>query len=218
MIAAEAPACILIDEFVARAGRGLRPEAPGLLEPQSNPKGDHELELDGAPVLLARTPKPAAVLVPVVLREGETMVLFTQRAPGLRDHSGQIAFPGGKLDAGETALDTALREAQEEIGLEPALVEPLGYLDAYLSSSNYLVMPVVGLVTPNFQLAPNPGEVAEVFEVPLGFLMDPDNHELHAREWKGRIRQYYAIPHGERYIWGVTAGIVRNLYERLYIA
>lgn len=206
-----------IEDFIARAEEGLRPEPPSILDPQANPKGDHELELDGTPVLGAGLPKPAAVLVPVVLRQGEAMVLFTQRAPGLRDHSGQIAFPGGKIDRTDaSALATALREAQEEIGLEPSLVTPIGYLDAYLSSSNYIVMPVVGLVTPVFQLSLNRAEVADVFEVPLRFLMDPENHELHAREWKGRLRQYYAIPFGERYIWGVTAGIVRNLYERLY--
>jgi 8-oxo-dGTP pyrophosphatase MutT (NUDIX family) len=206
-----------IGDFIARAMVALRREPPSVLDPQANPKGDHELELDGTPVLGAALPKPAAVLVPVVLREGEAMVLFTQRAPGLRDHSGQVAFPGGKIDQTDaSALSTALREAQEEIGLEPSLVTPLGYLDAYLSSSNYIVMPVVGLVTPVFQLSLNTAEVAEVFEVPLRFLMDPENHELRSREWKGRLRQYYAIPFGERYIWGVTAGIVRNLYERLY--
>lgn len=206
-----------IDDFILRAEAALRREPPSILDPQANPKGDHELEPDGTPVLGTNLPKPAAVLVPVVLREREAMVLFTQRAPGLRDHSGQIAFPGGKIDATDaSALATALREAEEEIGLEPSLVRPIGYLDAYLSSSNYIVMPVVGLVTPVFQLSLNTAEVSDVFEVPLSFLMDPENHELHAREWKGRLRQYYAIPFGERYIWGVTAGIVRNLYERLY--
>src|SRR5215204_6727882 len=132
-------------------------------------------------------------------------------------HSGQIAFPGGKIDADDPSpLDTALREADEEIGLDRRLVRPLGYLDSYLSSSGYIVFPAVGVVTPRFELTLNRHEVADVFEVPLSFLMDPANHEIHAREWKGRIRQYYAIPFRDRYIWGVTAGILRNLYVRLY--
>lgn len=203
--------------FARQASSKLRREPPGLLEPQSNPKGDHELEFDGTPPVLASLPKPAAVLVPVVLREDEPTVLFTQRASNLRAHSGQIAFPGGRMDEDdETPLVTALREAEEEIGLERGFVRPVGYLDAYLSSSGYLVMPVVAVVEPRFTLSLNPTEVADAFEVPLGFLLDPNNHEIHAREWKGRIRQYYAIPFRERYIWGVTAGILRNLYVRLY--
>jgi 8-oxo-dGTP pyrophosphatase MutT (NUDIX family) len=205
------------DEFLARAASRLRREPPGLLEPRGNPKGDHELALDGSPYIHPALPKPAAVLVPVVMHEDDAAVLLTVRAPGLRDHSGQIALPGGKIDAeDESPLSTALREADEEIGLDPRHVRPLGYLDAYLSSSGYFVVPVVGLVSPRLSLRLNPTEVADAFEVPLGFLMDPSNHELHAREWKGRLRQYYAIAFREHYIWGVTAGIIRNMYERLY--
>ncbi len=205
------------DTFVRRAARGLRREPPGILDPQGNPRGDHELEFDGRPAVQASLPKPAAVLVPIVMRDEEPTVLFTERAAGLRDHSGQIAFPGGKMDADDpTPLETALREAEEEIGLPRSVVRPLGFLDSYLSSSGYLVFPVVGLVAPRFSLKLNTCEVADAFEVPLAFVMDADNHELHAREWKGRIRQYYAIPYGDRYIWGVTAGILRNLYVRLY--
>ena len=201
--------------LMAQAIERLRSEPPGVLEPHSNPKGDHELQFDGT-FLPPRLPKPAAVLVPIVAHDEQATVLLTQRAPDLRDHSGQIAFPGGKVDADEIPLEAALREAEEEIGLERRHVRPLGYLDPYLSSSGYHIMPVVSLVSPPFALTPNHTEVAEVFEVPLAFLMDPDNHELHAREWRGRVRQYYAIPFGRRYIWGVTAGILRNLYERLY--
>jgi 8-oxo-dGTP pyrophosphatase MutT (NUDIX family) len=113
-------------------------------------------------------------------------------------------------------VETALREAEEEIGLERRFVRTLGFLDNYLSGTGYLVVPVVGLVRPGFSLTLNTHEVTEAFEVPLAFLLDPSNHELHAREWRGAIRQYYAIPFGERYIWGVTAGILRNLYVRLY--
>jgi 8-oxo-dGTP pyrophosphatase MutT (NUDIX family) len=202
--------------FLARAAERLRSAPPGALEPHSNPKGDHELQFDGPFRPPAQPPKSAAVLVPIVMHDGEAMVLLTQRAAGLRNHSGQIAFPGGRLDPGETPLDAALREAEEEIGLARRHVRPLGYLDGYLSASGYHVVPVVGLVSPGFALTLNPHEVAEAFEAPLAFLMDPDNHELHAREWRGRVRQYYAIPFGDRYIWGVSAGILRNLYERLY--
>jgi 8-oxo-dGTP pyrophosphatase MutT (NUDIX family) len=205
------------DEFERRAAHRLRREPPGILDPKGNPPGDHELELDGRAFVMPALPKPAAVLVPIVMHEEDATVLFTERASNLRDHSGQIAFPGGKIDAEDPSpLDTALREAEEEIGLERGCVRPLGYLDSYLSSSGYIVFPVVGLVSPRFRLTLNRHEVADAFEVPLGFLMDPNNHELHARRWKGRIRQYYAIPFRERYIWGVTAGILRNLYIRLY--
>ena len=203
--------------FARHASPKLRREPPGLLDPQSNPKGDHELEFDGTPLVLTSLPKPAAVLVPVLLREHEPTVLFTERALNLRAHSGQIAFPGGRMDEDDdTPLVTALREAEEEIGLDRGFVRPVGYLDAYLSSSGYLVTPVVAVVDPRFTLCLNPTEVADAFEAPLAFLLDPNNHEIHAREWKGRIRQYYAIPFRERYIWGVTAGILRNLYVRLY--
>jgi 8-oxo-dGTP pyrophosphatase MutT (NUDIX family) len=203
------------DAFLSRALNKLRPEPPGPLEPHSNPNGDHALEA-GTPRMLTAPPKPAAVLVPVVMHEDEPTMLLTQRASHMRNHSGQIALPGGRIDEGETPLATALREAEEEIGLARRLARPIGYLDPYLSSTGYLVLPVVALVEPRFTLNLNPSEVADAFEVPLAFLMDPANHELHAREWKGRIRQYYAIPFRERYIWGVTAGILRNLYVRLY--
>ena len=126
-------------------------------------------------------------------------------------------FPGGRVDPTDASvLEAAYREAEEEIGLSARFISPLGYLDAYLSTTNYLVIPVVAQVSPSYTLSLNPHEVADTFEVPLGFLMDPAHHELHAREWKGRLRRYYAMPYEGRYIWGVTAGIIRNLYERLY--
>jgi 8-oxo-dGTP pyrophosphatase MutT (NUDIX family) len=204
-----------LDEFTERARRHLRREPPGPLDPRSDPKGDHAL--DEMRILPNGEPKAAAVLVPVVAHPDETTVLLTQRATGLRAHSGQIAFPGGRLDPDDVSpLAAALREAEEEIGLAAADVRPLGYLDAYLSGTGYLVTPTVALVRPGAPLALNPDEVTETFEVPLGFLMDPARHEIHAREWNGRQRRYYAIPFGDRYIWGVTAGIIRNLYERLY--
>jgi 8-oxo-dGTP pyrophosphatase MutT (NUDIX family) len=204
------------DSFETRAARHLLREPPGILEALTDPNGDHALEKAGWSSAPPARPKPAAVLVPVVMHEDEATVLFTERASHLRDHSGQIALPGGKIDPDETPRDTALREAEEEIGLDPGLVRPVGHLDTYLASSGYIVFPVVGLVTPGFTLRLNAHEVEDAFEVPLSFLMDPENHEIHAREWKGRIRQYYAMPFGDRYIWGVTAGILRNLYVRLY--
>ncbi len=168
----------------------------------------------GADVLaLAR---PAAVLAPVVARPGGLTVLLTQRASGLRAHSGQIAFPGGKIDPGETPREAALREAFEEIGLEERFVEPLGWLDPYLTGTGFRIAPLVALVNPSFAPAVNPLEVEEVFETPFSFLMDPANHRLDEREWQGRMRKFYVMPHEGRYIWGATAGILRNLYERLF--
>ena len=207
-------ASLTLDEFTARARRHLRAEPPGPDEPRADPKGDAAVEIVNA--LHGGKAKAAAVVVPVIAHPEETTVLLTQRATDLRAHSGQIAFPGGRLDDGETALTAALREAEEEIGLGAGAIQPLGYLDAYLSGTGYLVTPVVALVAPGAPLSLNHAEVVETFEVPLGFLMDPARHEIHERELKGRLRRYYAIPFGDRYIWGVTAGIIRNLYERLY--
>src|SRR6185312_14167934 len=160
--------------------------------------------------------RPAAVLIPVVER-AEPTVLLTQRTADLTTHSGQIAFPGGKIDPGDASpLEAALREANEEIGLERGMVEPVGYLDLYLTFSGFRVLPVVARVEVDYRLKINPAEVADAFEVPLAFLMEPNNHQFLTRDWKGIQRRYYAMPFGERYIWGVTAGILRNLYERIY--
>jgi 8-oxo-dGTP pyrophosphatase MutT (NUDIX family) len=206
-------------DFLARAARGLRRDPPTIDQPRSDPKGDHSHDFANEPEIAPGSAKPAAVLVPVVLRPTEISLLFTQRATGLRSHAGQISFPGGRIDESDgSAVEAALREAEEEIGLDRRLVEPLGFLDAYLSSTGYLVTPVVASVSPDLRLALNPVEVAETFEVPLRFLMDAVNHQIHSREFRGRMRRYYAMPFGERYIWGVTAGIIRNLYERLYAA
>jgi 8-oxo-dGTP pyrophosphatase MutT (NUDIX family) len=160
-------------------------------------------------------PRPAAVLVPIVMRE-QLSVLFTVRTAHLKSHAGQISFPGGKIDDSDPhALATALREAEEEIGLDRAHVEPIGYLDNYRTGTGFSVLPVVGLVRPDFALTINEGEVAEVFEVPLAFLMNTENHQRHSREWRGRDRHFYAMPYGQRFIWGATAGMIKNLQERL---
>ena len=166
------------------------------------------------PVVLARA-HPAAVLAPIVARPEGLSVLLTLRASHLRAHSGQIAFPGGKIDDGESPLAAALREALEEIGLETRFIEPLGWLDLYLTGTGFRIAPLVALINPGFTLAVNDREVDEVFETPFAFLMDPANHRLDEREWQGRIRRFYAMPHEGRYIWGATAGILRNMYEKL---
>jgi 8-oxo-dGTP pyrophosphatase MutT (NUDIX family) len=190
---------------------------PGLTDP-SVPVTRGDLDLD--PAVWERAgvaaTRPAAVLVPVVDRP-QPGVILTMRTSELASHAGQIAFPGGKIDeADKGPLAAALREAQEEVGLDPRLVEPLGYLDVYLTFSGFRILPVVARVAPGYALTLNASEVADAFEVPLDFLMGPENHQRHSRDWKGIQRQYYAMPYGERYIWGVTAGILRNLYERVY--
>jgi len=160
--------------------------------------------------------RAAAVLVPVV-DHPEPGVLLTMRTSDLPNHPGQIAFPGGKMDPHDaTPLAAALRETQEEIGLGAALIEPIGYLDLYLTFTGFRILPVLARVTPNYALTVNAREVADAFEVPLAFVMDEANHKRASRDWKGVTRHYYEMPFGERYIWGVTAGILRNLYEKIY--
>ncbi len=205
---------ILADLFLERAHERLRRVPPERTEVLANPRGDHSLQ--NRILALPDDAKEAAVLVPIVARDTGPAVLFTERASGLRHHAGQVAFPGGRVDPEDgSVLVAAYREAEEEIGLDRSFVRPLGYLDPYLSSTNYLVMPVVGMVSPGYTLHLNASEVADTFEVPLAFLMNPEHHELHTREWRGMQRRYYAIMFGDRYIWGVTAGIVRNLYETI---
>ena len=170
-----------------------------------------------------RTPMHAAVLVPLVMRD-EPTVLLTERTAHLSTHSGQIAFPGGKSDEDDAdAAATALREASEEIGLEPGFVQVLGHLPMYTTGTAFMITPVVALVRPGFRLTPNAHEVADVFEVPLSFLMDPANHQRHAFDWEGVRREWFAMPYRdtagglpvERYIWGATAGMLRNFYRFL---
>ena len=161
--------------------------------------------------------QPAAVLAPLVERDSGLSVLLTRRSDNLRRHSGQIAFPGGRAEAGETPWDTALREAHEEIGLEAGFVRIAGLGDTFDTVTGYSITPVVGLVRPGFNLSPQLSEVAEIFEVPFAFLMDPANHERRERDFgDGRTRHFFAIPYEDRLVWGVTAGILRMLYERVF--
>lgn len=160
---------------------------------------------------------PAAVLFPVVLRPDSPTVLLTRRTAHLRDHPGQISFPGGRVEAHDPSpRHTAIRETVEEIGLDPAHVEVLGYLPEYRTGTGFRVTPVVALVRPPFELLPDDFEVAEVFEVPFDFLLDPANHERRAMHVRGTMRHYYAMPYGDYLIWGATAGMIRSLFERLH--
>jgi 8-oxo-dGTP pyrophosphatase MutT (NUDIX family) len=205
-------------DFFARARARLTLAVPpALTDPNIIPqRGDHQIDPVVAAIAQVRPIRPAAVLVGIVDR-AEPTILLTQRAAHLPDHAGQVSFPGGKIDAADEApLATALREAEEEIGLDRGLVTPIGYLDLYLTTLGFRVVPVVAAIAPTFTLTLNRAEVDDAFEVPLAFLMSPDNHQRHSREWKGLQRTFYAMPFGERYIWGVTAGILRNLYERIY--
>ena len=205
-------------EFFDRVRSRLTLAVPeGLTNPDiTPPRGDHDADPVMQKVAEVRPIRPAAVLVPVI-DHPEPTVLLTQRAQHLPQHPGQVSFPGGKIDAtDESPLDSALREAEEEIGLDRALVEPLGYLDLYMTTLGYRIVPTVARIKPGFSLTLNTGEVDAVFEVPLSFLMNLKNVERHSRDWNGMTRHYYAITFGERYIWGVTAGILRNMYDRIY--
>jgi 8-oxo-dGTP pyrophosphatase MutT (NUDIX family) len=213
------PAAISAAEFFDRARTRLRFDVPpGLIDPNIvPPSGDRGT--DRMLQILAREQpiRPAAVLIPVVDHPQPT-VLLTQRAAHLNDHAGQISFPGGKIDATDASpLDTALREAEEEIGLAREFVNPIGYLDLYGTSFGFRILPTVARVRPGFKLRINKSEVDDAFEVPLAFLMDPANHQVHSKEFRGIERSYYAMPFAERYIWGATAGILRVLYERIYL-
>lgn len=180
-------------------------------------RGDDDLNPEVPVIPVGEEARPAAVLVPLVPRQDGLHMLLTERQPHLSRHAGQVAFPGGRIDETDLGpIAAALRETQEETGILPGFVEPLGFLDTYVTSTNYRVVPVVGIVQPGFTLTPHAGEVADVFEVPLAFLMNPAHHERHSRDWQGRLRYYYAMPWQGRYIWGATAGMIRNLYSLMY--
>jgi 8-oxo-dGTP pyrophosphatase MutT (NUDIX family) len=212
-------AAISSAEFFDRARARLHFDVPpGLVDPNIIPRSgdrgnDRMLEI----IAREQPVRPAAVLIPVVDRPQPT-VLLTQRSAHLNDHAGQISFPGGKIDATDASpLDAALREAEEEVGLIREFVDPIGYLDLYGTSFGFRILPTVARVKPGFTLRINAAEVDDAFEVPLAFLMDPVNHQVHSKEFRGIERSYYAMPFAERYIWGATAGILRVLYERIYL-
>lgn len=158
---------------------------------------------------------PAAVLVPLLL-DAEPRVLLTQRTDHLARHAGQVAFPGGRADPGDISLvETALRETQEETGIEPAFVTVAGFLDAYETGTGYAILPVVGILSEGFALSAHEHEVAEIFEVPLGFLLDPTNRKRDTREFRGTMRSFYAFSYDGHYIWGATAAMLVNFAERI---
>jgi len=162
---------------------------------------------------------PASVLVPIVARSETLTVLFTRRTAHLRAHSGQISFPGGRVEPQDVGpIETALRETQEEIGLARERIELIGTLPEYHTRTGYRITPVVGVVAPPFVLEADPQEVDAVFEVPLSFLLDPRNHQRHTRAFEGRMISYFAMPYGEHYIWGATAAMLVNLYRQLVYA
>lgn len=195
------------------AGRDMAPRAEA--EPTGQrPRGDHDLNPDFYNPDLPLT--AAAVLVPVVVRDDGLSLLFTRRTEHLTDHAGQISFPGGRIDPGDgDAWDAALRETEEEVGLPRTHVRHAGRLDTYVTRTGFEVTPMVGLVRPPFPVTPDSFEVAEVFEAPLPFFLDPANREVHSRLYQGKERFFFAFPFGTYYIWGATAGMLVNLVEVL---
>jgi 8-oxo-dGTP pyrophosphatase MutT (NUDIX family) len=185
-----------------------------IASPSPESRGDHDLNLDIDSPATALT--NAAVLVPIVDRPEGLTILLTQRTDHLRDHAGQISFPGGRVEPDDTDHEaTALRETEEEIGISADRIDLIGRLDRYITRTGYEVVPVVGFVNPPFTVKPDSFEVADIFEVPLQFLADPNNHQRHSRFYNGTRREFYAMPYEGRYIWGVTAGMLVNLSEVL---
>jgi len=210
---------VTASEFFSRAQERLTFDVPaGLADTHVIPRYD-EHDTDPAVVIAlaaVRPIRPAAVLVPIIERN-EPSVLFTQRTVHLADHPGQISFPGGKIESSdESPAAAALREAEEEIALCRRFVEPIGYLDIHMTPFGYRIVPVLARVQPGFSLQLNRDEADDAFEVPLAFLMTPQNHKRKSRDWNGFTLSLYAVQFGGRTIWGATAGILRNLYERLY--
>jgi 8-oxo-dGTP pyrophosphatase MutT (NUDIX family) len=177
-------------------------------------RGDYDLNPKNRPAEKIDL-KPAAVLLPLVLRQ-EPHVLLTQRTHHLTRHAGQVAFPGGRADANDISLvETALRETQEETGIDPAFVSVAGFLDAYETGTGYAILPVVGILSEGFALSPHAVEVAEIFEVPLAFLLDPANKQQQSRAFQGRMRSFYSFTYEGHYIWGATAAMLLNFAERI---
>ncbi len=201
---------VTLDDFRSAFGRVARLERDGLV-PVARRRGDHDLNPGMQEPDKTRA---AAVLVPIVGREEGLTILLTRRSDSLPVHKGQISFPGGRVEEDDVDdVETALRETEEEIGLGRDLVEVIGRLDTYTTRTGFEVTPVVGLVRPPFELTPDPVEVAEIFEVPLDFVLDSDNHERHSREWQETTRHFWVLPYRHHYIWGATAGMLVNLAD-----
>jgi 8-oxo-dGTP pyrophosphatase MutT (NUDIX family) len=210
-----------MEDYKARILASIDLETPSLdriLEPTgAEVRGDKDLNPDDWVDPKDRPDlRLAAVLVPIIEHDAGPTVLLTRRADHLNSHSGQVAFPGGKVEPGETPVNGALREAEEEVGLDRSFVDVAGFLNPYETGTGFRILPVISFVRPGFSLTAEPGEVAEIFEVPLSFLMNVDNHERHSVFWRGKRRAYYAMPYQGHYIWGATAGMIRNLHDRLH--
>ncbi len=204
-------------ELLGRPGRRTSPSALTASSPDAQelrPRGDHDLNPDMYEPAEKLT--PAAVLVPIVERAEGLTVLLTKRTAHLHDHAGQVSFPGGRVDPGDNGpVSTALRETEEEIGLARHHVRLIGQLDTYVTRTGFEISPLVGLIAPPFELRPDDFEVAEVFEVPLGFILDPASQQRQSRMFKGALRHFYVFPYDDYYIWGATAGMLVNLTEVL---
>ncbi len=203
-----------VEEIVRRVRDRSTRLASGLPVPQA-PIGS-DFSLSGI-VPVPETWKPASVLVPLVDRPTGVTVLLTQRTADMPSHAGQVAFPGGRRQASDVdAAATALRETEEEVGIPARFIDVIGAVDLYRTGTGYEITPVVGIVTPGFTVVAQAREVADVFEVPLDHFLNEVNHQISSREYQGRERRYYAMPYGERYIWGATAGMLKNLQSRLF--
>jgi len=206
--------------FRARAAARLHQDMPedarDLAAPARRSDDDLNLALGMTTMDPAGT-RFAAVLVALVERAHGLNMILTQRTEHLPTHAGQVAFPGGKVDESDAGpVAAALRETHEETGIHPRFVDVVGFLDAYQTRTGFRIVPVVSILRPGFELIPEPGEVAEIFEVPLSFLMNAENHQRHSRVWQGRERFFYAMPYEGHYIWGATAGMIKNLHDRMY--
>ncbi len=198
-----------VEEIVRRVRDRSTRLASGL--PVPAPPIGSDFSLSGV-VPVPQTWKPASVLVPLVDRPEGVTVLLTQRTADMPSHAGQVAFPGGRREAGEDAIATALRETEEEVGISRRFVEVAGVVYLYRTGTGFEITPVVGIVTPGFTVVAQVREVADVFELPLEHFLNEVNHQISSREYQGRQRRYYAMPYGERYIWGATAGMLKNLH------
>ena len=203
------------NKLAALAGDWHRPPDPEVASQRRRDTLRGDFQLDPA----SRPPEelsPAAVLVPLITREEGVAVMLTQRNEQLSRHAGQIAFPGGRIDDDDRdPIHAALRETHEEVGLPEHHISVIGRLDDYATGTGFVIAPVVGFIDPPYPMAPDPREVAEVFEVPLAFFLDKSNHKRDSREWNGVRRHFYAMPYNDRYIWGATAAMLVNLYEVL---